>query len=72
MQVFDFRNLLWSNIKLKPNSDKFEDSGLQEVLPAISAHNMVKIHVHNYLLRLCVFICLYLPYTPFVWFSVGS
>ncbi|VVA26883.1 PREDICTED: acyl-CoA-binding [Prunus dulcis] len=42
VQVFDFRNLLWSNIKLKPNSDKFEDSGLQEVLPAISAHNMVK------------------------------
>ncbi|CAL2240135.1 unnamed protein product [Prunus armeniaca] len=42
VQVFDFRNLLWSNIKLKPNSDKFEDGGLQEVLPAISAHNMVK------------------------------
>ncbi|PQM41902.1 acyl-CoA-binding domain-containing protein 4 isoform X1 [Prunus yedoensis var. nudiflora] len=42
VQVFDFRNLLWSNIKLKPNSDKFEDSDLQEVLPAISAHNVVK------------------------------
>ncbi|KAM1157410.1 hypothetical protein TB2_027592 [Malus domestica] len=42
VQVFDFRNLLWSNIKLKPNLDKFEDSGLQEVLPGISAHNMVR------------------------------
>lgn len=42
VQVFDFRNLLWSNIKLNANSDKFENSGVQEVVPPTSSHNLVK------------------------------
>ncbi|XP_030489381.2 acyl-CoA-binding domain-containing protein 4 [Cannabis sativa] len=42
VQVFDFGNLKWSNIKLKPNVDKLEDSESQEALSPISGHNMIK------------------------------
>ncbi|XVE99202.1 hypothetical protein REPUB_Repub03eG0176800 [Reevesia pubescens] len=43
IQLFDFRSLTWSSLKLKiePNVDKSEDSGLQEVLPGISDHSMI-------------------------------
>ncbi|KAL6130317.1 hypothetical protein ACLB2K_068698 [Fragaria x ananassa] len=42
VQVFDFRNLLWSTIKLNASSNNFEDSGVQEVVPPTSSHNLVK------------------------------
>ncbi|KAJ7974986.1 acyl-CoA-binding domain-containing protein 4 [Quillaja saponaria] len=42
VQVFDFRSLTWSNLKLKPNADKGDTSGSQEVLPATSGHNMIR------------------------------
>ncbi|KAL5569474.1 hypothetical protein UlMin_026049 [Ulmus minor] len=42
VQVFDFRKLEWSNVKLKPNSDKLEESESLEVLSPISGHNMIK------------------------------
>lgn len=45
LQVFDFENLEWSTIKLKPNDVKLEESDVQEVLSPISGHNMVCIHL---------------------------
>lgn len=44
LQVFDFGNLEWLNIKLKPNADKLDDSDSQEALSPISGHNMVRTH----------------------------
>ncbi|MBA0837633.1 hypothetical protein Goarm_009774, partial [Gossypium armourianum] len=44
IQAFDLRSLTWSSLKLEidPSADKSEDSGLQEVLPGISDHSMIK------------------------------
>ncbi|KAL9388476.1 hypothetical protein Peur_017081 [Populus x canadensis] len=44
VQVFDFRGLVWSSLKLKSEADggKSEENGAQEVLPATSDHSMVK------------------------------
>ena len=44
-QVFDLRSLAWSALKLKmeSNADKVEENNLQEVFPATSGHNMVKV-----------------------------
>ncbi|KAE8709729.1 putative AMP dependent CoA ligase [Hibiscus syriacus] len=44
IQVFDLRSLTWYSLKLKidPSDDKSEDNGLQEVLPGISDHSMIK------------------------------
>ncbi|WCJ19227.1 Acyl-CoA-binding domain-containing protein 4 [Euphorbia peplus] len=44
VQVFDPRSSAWSSLKLRtePNSNEVEDNGLQEVLPSISDHSMVK------------------------------
>lgn len=44
-QVFDLRSLAWSALKLKTesNADKVEENNLQEVFPATSGHNMVKV-----------------------------
>ncbi|XP_039022223.1 acyl-CoA-binding domain-containing protein 4-like [Hibiscus syriacus] len=44
IQVFDLRSLTWSSLKLniEPSDDKSEDNGLQEVLPGISDHSMIK------------------------------
>ncbi|EXB39449.1 Acyl-CoA-binding domain-containing protein 4 [Morus notabilis] len=42
VQVFDFENLEWSTIKLKPNAVKLEESDSQDVLSPISSHNMIK------------------------------
>jgi hypothetical protein len=41
-QVFDLKSLLWSNLKLKPNADEFEDTVSLDILPAISGHNVVR------------------------------
>lgn len=41
VQVFDLKSLLWSNLKLKPNADEFEDTVSLDILPAISGHNVV-------------------------------
>ena len=42
LQVFDLKSLVWSNLKLKPNADKFEETGSLDILPAISGHNVVR------------------------------
>ncbi|XP_015876662.2 acyl-CoA-binding domain-containing protein 6 [Ziziphus jujuba] len=42
VQVLDLRNLVWSDIKLKPNADKLEENNSQEVLSPICSHNMVR------------------------------
>ncbi|KAF3434112.1 hypothetical protein FNV43_RR25215 [Rhamnella rubrinervis] len=42
VEVFDLRNLVWSDIKLKPNADTFEESSSLEVLSPISNHNMIR------------------------------
>lgn len=44
-QVFDLRSLAWSALKMKMESDadKVEENNLQEVFPATSGHDMVKI-----------------------------
>lgn len=43
-QVFDLKNLTWSALKLKveSNADKIKDSSPEEVFPAISGHIMFK------------------------------
>ena len=48
MQVFDFRGLVWSSLKLKTEAYgvKGEENGAQEVLPATSDHRMVRFCMH--------------------------
>jgi hypothetical protein len=48
LQVFDFRGLVWSSLKLKSEADggKSEENGEQEVLPATSDHSMVRLCMH--------------------------
>lgn len=42
VQVFDLRNLTWSNLKLNLIADKDNGSSSLEVLPATSGHNMIR------------------------------
>lgn len=54
LQVFDFRSLTWSSLKLKANAGKYDDNSSQENLPATSGHNMVKICMHkNFSVHIC-------------------
>ncbi|KAB1211042.1 Acyl-CoA-binding domain-containing protein 4 [Morella rubra] len=42
VQVFDLKSLAWSNLKLMSNTDKFEDTGSEEILPATSGHSVIR------------------------------
>ncbi|XP_062156918.1 acyl-CoA-binding domain-containing protein 4 [Alnus glutinosa] len=42
VQVFDLKSFSWSNLNLKPNADKFKDTGSLEILPATSSHIVIK------------------------------
>ncbi|KAK7343942.1 hypothetical protein VNO77_13080 [Canavalia gladiata] len=42
VQVFDLRSLTWSSLKLKANVRKDDGNSSQEILPAISGHNMIR------------------------------